>query len=206
MANAARPKRPARPSAAGAVKARHRRAFGFQTQEAQVRLIRFGGRIRIIKPRHGERKSAKRDFHEQMIAHSLFPQNYIKPVGVSYVMENGRPVWGVVSEIVKGRGRDYKDYLKWCYGPVEGHSKLERAAKRHEEFAKQCAKPFAIECLKQTGIKLNYHPANVCNIGGRPFFFEMIILGPAQLKKHIESMPPAEKAKLERLYKGSFGG
>lgn len=188
------------------MKARHRRAFGFQTQEAQVRLIRFGGKIRIIKPDYVERKLAEKDFLEQKIVHSLFPQNCIKPVGVSYVEGKNKPVWGVVSEIVKGRGSDYKDYLRWFYGAGQkvDARKLRSATKRHKEFAASHAKPFAQSVFTQTGIKLNYHPANVCNIGGRPVFFEMIIWDYKKLEKHIESRPPAERAELEKLYKGTL--
>jgi hypothetical protein len=189
---------------------RSRRAFGFETDEAQIRLIRFRGKKRVIRllgewyrtwpegkpdgvrvftplPSLKAKALARKQFIQQKIFHELFPKNSIVPVGIAMVKEKGQTYWGTVSEILRNRSEDYKLYQRILYLhhlPTD----LERAmASRHSDFAWKIGRPRASEILEQTGIALNPALVNICNVKGKPVFFEITTVNPDKLKKYIQS-------------------
>tara|TARA_Y100000310_G_scaffold319650_1_gene375168 strand:+ start:458 stop:1129 length:672 start_codon:yes stop_codon:yes gene_type:complete len=189
-----------------------RRAFtSFKTEEAQIHAMRFKGRTRVIRP-IGTRKEANLDLSRHSVFRLLFPGNAITPVGVSSLVEGGTRKHGLVSEIVRGRSHDYKQYQQWVYQQLhskgtsqfikvvnEGKGRRPDFVKRHEAFVKELADPISERALDM-GIELNTHPVNVCNAGGKPVFFEILSLNLRRLKSVAARMPKsAQRAELEKL-------
>lgn len=106
-----------------------------------------------------------------MIFHTLFPENSLTPLGVSFVTKNGKTGYGMVSEVVKQRSHDYKLYQQWWYVGRKKGEPMSEAIMRHETFVEKVAIPLARKIHKDTGIQVNEFPVNVCNINGRPVFF-----------------------------------
>ena len=180
--------------------ARSRRAFGFRTHEAQVRLAKFRGKHRVFRPaKSGKKIFAERDLLRQEIFHSLFPQNSLTPLGIAFVEEGGKHVWGVVTKIVHKRSSDYKRAQKLFYTDLSKYyDHKDEAVARHEDFVRDVAMPLSFRIRQEAGIDFDNAPVNVCNVEGTPVFFEVSDLWPRVCEKYIERTV-ANKAKKKRL-------
>jgi len=187
-----------------------RNAYCFSTQEANVHLVRYNGKpavLRLLKPRYSAQPSssmkmdAANNFAMQSIFHIIFPRYSIHPLSVMSVSSKFGKRWGMVSEVVKARSADYKAFQQGFYG-LEQH-RNSPAYKRHEDFVKKIAVPISGEIYKKTGIVVNDYPVNVCNVKGKPIFFEIDGINPKKLKEYVDSQnfDPKTKETLSALLK-----
>jgi len=184
---------------------RMRRAFKADSHQADIHLIMYRGKRRVIRLQRVEKDSSKegarRRFIEQKIFHTLFPENSIVPVGIATVKVKGVKKWGMVSEIVKGRSNDYKVYQKTFYRTREYFSlndltKEERETReRHRKFATDVGTPFIEKISGQAGIMLDPASVNICNVRGKPVFFEVVGILQIRAKDYIETTVKNEKTK-----------
>jgi len=103
-----------------------RRAFSYATDEAETYVIRHKGKRCMLRfPKRtsqmGEKRSrefALQNYLETAIAQMLFPQNFLKPLGIMHVkLEEATNIqrYGMVTEIVRPRNVQYKDAHQWHY-------------------------------------------------------------------------------------------
>lgn len=170
------------------------------TEEAQLFGLRFKGRRCVIRihNRFDSQKTdlykATRDFLEHSLFHELFPEHSINPLGVQKIEVNGQPRFGMVSEIVSNRSKDYKAFHREFY-TVSRFVKTAPSI-RHAEFVQKTARPLVSQIFAQSGIILGDHPANVTNVGGKPVFFEIAYVDKKKLRTFITqqiSDPPRQK-------------
>jgi hypothetical protein len=176
-----------------AVPNRVRRVFGFRTHQAEVRLIEFGGKKRVLRfdRVHSDKTSARKEFIQQKIFHTLFPENSIAPVGIAAIKEQNRKCWGVVSEILRNRSRDYKAYQRLYYETLLTQATADElvAMAPHVKFSDNVGLPLARRIKEQTGISVDLASVNICNVKGKPVFFELwpFKLNVPLLKKYIQA-------------------
>ncbi|MFH1587574.1 MAG: hypothetical protein ABID38_06990 [Candidatus Diapherotrites archaeon] len=187
-----KPTKSARKKRKGPTRKKFRRAFIFQTDEFQLNLIRHGGKIRALRlPKRYlgdiEEREARRNYARYMIFHLLFPQHALEPVSIASVKKRGKERWGMVTEIIKGRSRDYKIFQRCSY--MEGYEPSDveiDAIGRHEKFVVKNGRKIKEDIWKKTGISLNYSPVNVCNVKGKPVFFEVDKVDPKKVWEYAE--------------------
>jgi len=192
---------------------KNRRVFKFKTHEAEIHLIRFKGKKRVIRVKGigflGKR-TARKKFLACKIFHTLFPENSIVPVGVASVKKNGLKHWGSVSEILRGRSSEYKTYPQMFYEPKEEirESTIHLRA-RYQKYADKIGEPFAKDLLEKTGISLDDATPNFCIINEKPVFFEIRSINSKKLKEYLKAEVKDEQTrktvlKLLRKLKSPF--
>jgi len=103
-----------------------RRAFSFSTDEATTYVIRHGGKRCMLRiPHEGylsagrkSREIAAREYLQMAIAHTLFPGSFPVPLGIMKIKgaaKSGGDLYGSVTEIVRQRSQEYKDYQQGYY-------------------------------------------------------------------------------------------
>jgi hypothetical protein len=185
-------------------KPRSRKVFSFSTDEAELHLIDFKGKIRALRT-VPDKKTAKKDYLEHSMFHILHPDISLKPVGVHYVLdEKGKRRWGMVSEVVRPRSADYRIYHDDFYKnhhSAKRPKEVKESLQRHRRFANSAATLAVAETSLRTGITINPHPVNIGNSGGKPVFFEIEDIHPPFLETTIQNTKdPAKRKKLKRLY------
>lgn len=172
---------------------RSRRAFSFSTYQAQVRLVKYKGKTRVFRPSYeGEQIFAERNLLKARIFHALFQENSLTPVGIALVEENGKQVWGVVTNIVRNRSADYKLYQQRFYTAVPFYAaigKESEAIERHERFCREIAAPI-LDKIREAGINVDWAQVNICNAGGKPVFFEAWRISPKKCMAFIDRTVP----------------
>jgi len=177
-----------------------RRVFSFGTDEAEIRMLSYKGKRRIVRIRRWNctRDMAVSDYYKMLIFHTLFPENSIKPVGV--VETNDR--WGVVSEILRGRNRIYKKYHDWYYkiGRHQDGSRRPSYVRSHMDFVQEVGTPMLNKIKAEAGITPSSHPANIGNVNGKPVFFEFFITHPSKLLRYIrgQTVDSTQRKRMER--------
>ena len=189
---------------------RMRNAFTFNTDEAKTMVIEFKGKramFRLPMKEFSSKRAARNKFILYKIFHELFPQNSIKPLGIKAVNEKEFPQWGLVSEILKNRSPEYKIYQQAFYRPRSKmklpEKAIDAAIKKHERFVNETAMPALIKIALETGIRLNNHPVNICNVKGNPVFFEIAQRVNHRLLEYINKKVknPKKREMLTRLAK-----
>jgi len=194
---------------------RARRTLRLRTREAGIYLTRYKGKLRVLRIPCGGRMranklAAQKIYSALKIFHSLFPENSIRPVGISYIIPEGKQHrgeqhWGVVSDILRKRSPEYKEYQAWFYaGEINRHNTDERIKmrKEHHEFVYVIGTREAYQIERSSGISLNTRHVNVCNVEGKPVFFEIVKIDSAKLRQSIKANVKGRKqAELLRLLK-----
>ncbi len=184
----------------------HRRAFSFNTDESQVRVLRRQGQRVIIRPHTiysstEPRINAMLDYQYHRIFHALFPEYSIKPLGVARIEIDGLEAHGMTSEILKNRSPAYKAYQKWFYESrgksSAGH--IPPKAFPHWQFMHETAHPVAQE-LWNWGIQVKTTPVNVAEVKQQPVFFEIYGIDHKKLVKRL-SEPDVDPVKKQKALK-----
>ncbi len=182
---------------------RVRKAFGFSTQQAKIRVIEFRGKRCLLRIPSGNLKPtkqfARRMFVLHKIFHTLFPKNSINPVGIKSIKEKDKTSWGMVSEILKNRSSEYKiTHALYYESPLRlklSPDMIEKAYAKHLGFVYKKADPFSMKLAEKTGIYTNEHRVNICNVKGKPVFFEIDSIKTNRLLAFIESNVKNQKTK-----------
>jgi len=167
-----------------------------KTEQASIFLINYRGRPAIFRwhaselPSHNKSNAMAR-YYSHKIAHELFPDYTprvlgVKQINVTLPDRTQRVVWGIVTDIIHGRSRDYKEYHEHFY---EKPSVTPPPA--HEAFVKANNKvTFALEAA---GICPMIDPINIINSHGKPIHIEISEVIPSKIKKYILKLPEKKR-------------
>lgn len=175
---------------------RSRRIFKFNTEEAVVHLQTAGikGVVRVI----GSREKAFKNFFQQLLFHYLFPKHSLDPLVIGQVYSDGVK-FGMVTKVVRNRSSDYKKYQQWWYVGRHKGEKMSAPINRHEEFVAKIALPIANLIARDTGTQVNTYPVNVCNVNGKPLFFEIDGIDLDLVAHHLSGKPMLKSFLLDIL-------
>ena len=181
------------------------------TECAHTAIIRYHGKRRLFRAYHTKGHATKRiakiTHCRLAIAHTLFPQNFPKPIGITYILfknpgdHSPEKRWGVVNEIIKNRPKHYKRYQKDFYSVTE-HSEF-NALKNEPHFIAQ-EKDFSdskkrVSELAEMGINVEDHTVNTVVVNGTPKFFEPPWISPEHIRKNLSHFPPNTQKKVDEL-------
>jgi hypothetical protein len=159
---------------------RYRRAFGFYTDEAETYIVYYHGkrrffRVQGIDPTRSNRSRTQNQFIRMKLFHLLYPENSIRPVGVSYIEMAGSKQWGVVSEILKNRSPGYKKYhARFYYDKIKKVLDLNHSDfSEHHAFVNRAVDSVFNRIYEESGFHVQTHPANVVDVHGKPVFIEV---------------------------------
>jgi len=182
-------------------------------QQSQIFVIKYRGKRRLVRITSSGKPGAERLFSKMKIFNILFSENSIKPIAVTSLNVEGRksyyiklhdfhvlkiPVgkqFGIVSDILKNRSNDYKEFQQWFYLSRKKHIPMTEAVRRHLNFVEQVALPLRQEIADKTGIHLSKHPANICNVNDKPVFFEIDYIRAYNLSKFIACLETGRRKK-----------
>lgn len=167
-------------------KPRAKRVFHYDTYEAHVYVFRdktkrgATRKRRIFRDGQEKREEAVKRFFLHTILHEAFPQNAIVPIDVRAMAPypGAKKHWGMVSEVVKGRSREYRQHHRWDY--TRHHMIQVPRVKdppgytRHIEWVEQHGAPLVKEIKRKTGIEVSSMPRNIINSRNTPVFVEVL--------------------------------
>jgi hypothetical protein len=187
-----------------------RRAFGFKTDHATIYVIPYGkekliARVSRFDPGNKISPYLRREYFSQALFNLFFPENSIKPRGITKIVSPRFKIfglsffkivnWALVSEIVRGRSVEYKDYQKKAYS--KGRFWDTSAPQFSFTFSSEVQG--IVRSLSNCGFVVERHPVNVINSNGKPVFVELDGIEPIKIKNAINLLPK-EKQDLARKY------
>jgi hypothetical protein len=185
-----------------------------KTDEAHIFVINYKGKPAIFRHKNNSEKASKRNYLAHKIAKELFPKNMLNPLGVTTKeveinltdnVKRKMKLSGIVTDIVKKRSKDYKDYQKRFYN----QNKRTIPDHPHEKWFNENAREIAKE-IRIAGILIEDNAVNTINSGGTPVFVEVRNLASEGVINYITKQNFSAKKK-ERLinlvfeYNRTFG-
>lgn len=172
----------------------------FWTHEASTYLVRLNKkrlflRVPNVTLNLGESKHtpvdtkhhALRNYNLMQLLNLVFPNNSIKPVGVAQVDYGGKKAFGVLSEIIKGRSKDYKSCHRNVYGE-EDLSFLDDSVDAHTLFTQSKEVMQKLKQINSAGFSFEGKPWNMMNSNGNPIIVELHNVNPEKLLNYVRSL------------------
>jgi len=173
-----------------------------KTDQASIFVIQYKGRLAIFRwhahenPQHNKQNAMAR-YYAHRIAHELFPKFTPKVLGVEKRIitlpdASRTERWGLITEIVKRRSRDYKEYHEHFYDKPH-----EEPLPAHEEFVN--ANTNITGLLEDAGVCANCDAINIVNSGGTPIHIEIAEVIPSKVLQYIVGLPKTKQDTVKKL-------
>lgn len=179
-----------------------------KTEEAMLFVINYKGRAAIFRHqvRSWKNNSYER-YYAHLIAKELFPKYMLKPLGVEKReieinrLKNTKEkvsVYGLVTQIVKNRSREYKDYQQKFYK----QKKYNIPNHPHENWYSENVAKLASE-IRSSGVLIEDNPINTINSRGKPIFVEVREIDTKKVMNYLKTkkITIAKRRKIEELIK-----
>ncbi|MFH0714859.1 MAG: hypothetical protein V1847_03715 [Candidatus Diapherotrites archaeon] len=174
------------------------------TQEVQIFAAKMGDDRVVVKvpkrlPPKGSgaltafsKQYAVEGFASHSLFYALFPEHAIKPKAITFVEDDEKRLYGVATEIVQNRDKEYKKFVRAAYTEGKegrmtlGEIKENSKTKKYFTFVENIAWKTQQFIWHETGIWADKHPINIAFVEGNPVFFEIDSIDTKKLETYIE--------------------